>query len=83
MWWNGGNRNVPVRHNIVGILTEAAVECTEEAIVNALCMAEDMDGVDGHTAPALPLEAVKEIMARYPRPPRQEAPSKPPEPSQP
>ena len=24
MWWNGGNRNVPVRHNIVGILTEAA-----------------------------------------------------------
>lgn len=24
MWWNGGNRNVPVRHNIIGILTEAA-----------------------------------------------------------
>lgn len=24
MWWNGGNRNVPVRHNIVGLLTEAA-----------------------------------------------------------
>lgn len=24
MWWNGGNRNVPVRHGIVGILTEAA-----------------------------------------------------------
>lgn len=24
MWWNGGNRNVPARHNIVGILTEAA-----------------------------------------------------------
>jgi hypothetical protein len=23
-WWNGGNRNVPVRHNIVGLLTEAA-----------------------------------------------------------
>lgn len=23
-WWNGGNRNVPVRHNIIGILTEAA-----------------------------------------------------------
>ncbi len=24
MWWNGGNRNVPVRHNIVGLLTDAA-----------------------------------------------------------
>ncbi|MEZ6186362.1 MAG: M14 family metallopeptidase [Planctomycetota bacterium] len=24
MWWNGGNRSVPVRHNVIGILTEAA-----------------------------------------------------------
>lgn len=24
MWWTGGNRNVPTRHNIVGLLTEAA-----------------------------------------------------------
>jgi zinc carboxypeptidase len=24
MWWNGGNRNVPVRHGIIGLLTEAA-----------------------------------------------------------
>lgn len=24
MWWNGGNRSTPARHNIVGILTEAA-----------------------------------------------------------
>jgi hypothetical protein len=24
MWWNGGNRNVPVRHNVIGLLTEAA-----------------------------------------------------------
>lgn len=24
MWWAGGNRNIPVRHNIIGILTEAA-----------------------------------------------------------
>ncbi len=23
-WWNGGNRSVPCRHNIIGILTEAA-----------------------------------------------------------
>jgi len=24
MWWNGGNRNVPLRHNIIGLLTEGA-----------------------------------------------------------
>ncbi|MBT7130302.1 MAG: peptidase M14 [Planctomycetes bacterium] len=24
MWWSGGNRNVPVRHNIIGLLSEAA-----------------------------------------------------------
>jgi hypothetical protein len=24
MWWTGGNRSVPYRHNIVGLLTEAA-----------------------------------------------------------
>lgn len=23
-WWNGGNRGVPCRHNVIGILTEAA-----------------------------------------------------------
>jgi hypothetical protein len=23
-WWNGGNRGVPCRHNIIGVLTEAA-----------------------------------------------------------
>ena len=24
MWWAGGNRNIPVRHNIIGLLSEAA-----------------------------------------------------------
>ena len=24
MWWTGGNRNVPMRHNVLGILSEAA-----------------------------------------------------------
>lgn len=55
-------------------LYEAAIEATEEAIINALCMATDMDGVDGHFAPALPLDLVRDIMARYPRPPRHEPP---------
>ena len=46
-------------------LYQAAVEATEEAILNALCMATDMDGVDGHFAPALPLDELQDIYRRH------------------
>jgi D-aminopeptidase len=46
-------------------LFRAAAEATEEAIMNALTAAEDMTGQKGRFAPALPLERLKEIMARY------------------
>lgn len=46
-------------------LYEAVVECTEEAILNALCMAEDMRGQSDHFAPALPLDDLREILARH------------------
>ena len=46
-------------------LYQAAVEAAEEAILNALCMATDMDGVDGHFAPALPLEELAVIYQRH------------------
>jgi len=46
-------------------LYEAAVECTEEAIVNALCMADEMRGPTGHVAPALPLDRLTDILRRY------------------
>ena len=46
-------------------LYEAVVECTEEAIVNALCMAEDMRGQSDHFAPALPLGDLGEILTRH------------------
>jgi D-aminopeptidase len=46
-------------------LYEAVVECTEEAIVNALCMAEDMRGQSDHFAPALPLDDLTEILNRH------------------
>lgn len=52
----------------------AAVEATEEAILNALCMGRDMDGVNGRVAPALPLERVREILATY----RVPGPARPP-----
>lgn len=42
----------------------AAVESTEEAILNALCMATDMEGRDGHVVDALPLDKVSELVAK-------------------
>lgn len=44
---------------------EAVIECTEEAIVNSLCMADDMAGQGGNFAPGLPLDRLAEIMSRY------------------
>jgi D-aminopeptidase len=46
-------------------LYEAIVECTEEAIVNSLCMADEMRGPTGHVAPALPLDRLSEILTRH------------------
>jgi D-aminopeptidase len=59
---------------------EAAIEATEEAILNSLCMARDMDGANGNFAPALPLAAVKQILERSPfktveRPPLRDKPA--------
>jgi D-aminopeptidase len=46
-------------------LFEAAVEATEEAILNALTAAETMVGREGRIAHALPLDALSRIVARY------------------
>jgi D-aminopeptidase len=51
-------------------LFQAAVEAVEEAIVNALLVAETMTGADGITAHGLDGERVVEIMARYGRGPK-------------
>ena len=48
-------------------LFQAAAEATEEAILNALTGAETMTGVAGHTAHALPLDRLVEVMRRYGR----------------
>jgi D-aminopeptidase len=46
-------------------LYEAVVECTEEAIVNALCMSDSMRGQSDHFAPALPLPELEQMLRRY------------------
>ena len=46
---------------------QAAVEATEEAIVNAMVAAESMKGIDGNTILALPHNRLKEVMGTYNR----------------
>ncbi|MBL9038307.1 MAG: P1 family peptidase [Archangium sp.] len=43
-------------------LYEAVMEATEEAILNSMCMAEPMAGVNGHEVPALPLDEVRRFV---------------------
>jgi D-aminopeptidase len=44
-------------------LFEAAIEATEEAIYNSLCMAETMTGYQGRTVEALPLDKIVGFIA--------------------
>ncbi|MCH8825249.1 MAG: peptidase M14, partial [Planctomycetes bacterium] len=48
MWWNGGNRNVPVRHNIIGLLTEAASVNIASPIFIPLSELSAPRGLDGY-----------------------------------
>jgi D-aminopeptidase len=43
-------------------LYEAVMEATEEAILNAMCMAGPMTGINGHSVPALPLDEVRRFV---------------------
>lgn len=43
----------------------AAIEATEEAIINSLFSAEDMQGKDGRVIPAIPKEEVVALMRKY------------------
>ncbi len=43
----------------------AAIEATEESILNALFKAETMIGRDGNTRYEIPLDIVQEIMEKY------------------
>ncbi len=49
----------------IGPMYEGVIEATEEAIVNALCMADHMTGQNDNVAPALPLERVVELLKKY------------------
>lgn len=44
-------------------LFEATIEATEEAVLNAVCMAETVVGRDGNVSPELPLDQLVSIMS--------------------
>jgi D-aminopeptidase len=56
-------------NNVVSPLFDATCEATAEAVWNALCAAESMTSQSGNWAPALPLDDVLAVMARYGRVP--------------
>ena len=66
--WPGGRP--PRGDGFLNPVYRATVEATEEAIVNALFMAETMVGREGHVRHALPTEQLPEIFERYGRPVR-------------
>jgi D-aminopeptidase len=52
-------------HQDLNFFFEAVAEAVEEAILNALTMADTMTGYEGRTAHAIPLDRLVEIMQRY------------------
>jgi D-aminopeptidase len=52
-----------VNDGAIDPLFGAAIEATEEAIVNSLCMAETTTGLLGRTIEAMPLEWIEELVA--------------------
>ena len=66
-WRGDGYRLASVEQFDIQPLLEAAAEAVEEAIVNALFMADDMTGRDGVTVHALPLDRTLEILGRHGR----------------
>lgn len=57
-------------HDLDAILNpvfKAAVEATEEAIINALVAAETMTGINNNTVYGIPHERLKKVMVKYNR----------------
>lgn len=55
-----------VPNDLTSPLFEAAIEATEEAIYNSLCMAETMTGFRGRMVKALPLDDLEGLADRHP-----------------
>lgn len=61
---------IPVRtypDHAISELFAAVIDATQEAIINALCMATTVVGVAGRTSHAIPLDRLREVMQKYNR----------------
>jgi D-aminopeptidase len=56
-----------LRNSRLDPLFEAAVQATEEAIINALVAAETMEGIDGRRVEALPHDHLQAVLRKYGR----------------
>jgi D-aminopeptidase len=56
-----------IHNDYVTPLFMAAIEATEEAILNSLFAAETLTGKDGYTAEAIPVDKVVELLKKYNR----------------
>ncbi|WP_345953827.1 P1 family peptidase [Mucilaginibacter sp. PAMB04168] len=54
-----------LQNDYVSPVFMAAIEATEEAIINSLFAGVDMKGKEGHQVPALPLDRVMPILKKY------------------
>ena len=64
----GSVKNIPNLHNdYTSQLFLAAIEATEEAILNSLTMATTMKGNDGHQVESIPLDTLKDLLKKYNR----------------
>jgi D-aminopeptidase len=64
----GGAPSAPstsIGNDYLDPLFAATVEATEEAIVNAMVAARDMQGTEGHYAKALPHDALMRLLGQY------------------
>jgi D-aminopeptidase len=56
-----------LKNDAMSPLFMAAIEATEEAIINALFMAADMKGKNGKSIKALPMDKVTPLLKKYHR----------------
>ncbi|NCT93003.1 MAG: P1 family peptidase [Chitinophagaceae bacterium] len=68
--YNGSNTRTQtlLENDATTALFMAAIEATEEAIINSLFMATPVTGKDGRTVPVLPRETVLRLMKTYNQP---------------
>lgn len=60
--------SIPILHNdYTSQIFMAAIEATEEAVLNSLTMASSAKGYEGHQVDALPLDKLRELLKKYNR----------------